>query len=148
VIVAFGLWPRFGKIAYPISSAVHDAIYENFPKQSPFFKVHNVLQKCFSGRIFAASQPLISAESAVTTRDPSQYSAMIDEMQDRVFEKIDVQLIGQPLSTVVNHVNTDPEYSRESIGMLNQKEHGPKERQHMNVAFGELYLQRILEHLQ
>lgn len=102
--------------------------------------------------IYGGHSPLEAAKDVTESEDTSSYRAFLADSNQQVFRYLDVELIGQPLQTIVNGNATTIGFAigsqRLAVGAGNDKvPHENTETRHMNADFGALWLRHFLNGL-
>jgi hypothetical protein len=132
------------------SSACLDAAIEDLTIHTPAHHVLSCLREVTDAPICIGHTPLVAARNIRERAVSETYLAGIKILNNRIFNKLDAKMIGQPLSTIVNGFNTAPEYSWgvPKLSAVNSIDHAQGEstdNTHMDAAFGKLWLEEFFE---
>ncbi len=151
-ILVFGLCHNavtvLGDMSGPYSEAVKTQTLVDFWRQTNSFRLLSKIRKLTDIPIYAGHDPLMSA-SAARPCGTFPYETFIARSNTLAFADIDVELMAQPVQTIVNGNATDARLSRQALklgvrGRAPDERHDEDEHHHMNEEFGRLWLARFL----
>ncbi len=114
------------------------------------FKLLKRLRSITDKKIFVGHCPLPAAKEVASNTRPNAYIAGLKLINDIIYHPLNAELIGQPLSTIVNEKHTHPDLSKDSKRLaigdnFDNENHPANEDMHMNDKFGEMWLREFLE---
>lgn len=133
------------------SSAVIDQAANDHVLGGLSFELVKNIRKVTDKRIYVGHDPLPAWKGGeFSAHHPEAYLHGLNLINEKVFSRINSQMVNQPLETVVNGRNTNPEFSkgskRLSVGRGDDdKEHPETDFGHMNDEFGAAWMTSFLE---
>jgi len=144
-----GVSPLVRMVDQPISTGARNCAVRDYWRAAALPRLLRKLRSVTDAPILYGLTPLIAAEEK-NSRNADAYAKMIQLSESLFFDKMNVSLVGQPISSIVNGYNTRLKYSRGSIRLHTDRndtlvQHTERERRHMNLAYGELWLNNFLK---
>lgn len=112
----------------------------------PAAHVLNCLREVTKVPVYIGHTPLAAARVTRENKASDLYLSGINTLNEKHYHKFGAEMIGQPLSTIVNGRNTAPEYSwgvpkLSAVNGLDNDTGSPEDNTHMDAAFGSLWLE-------
>ena len=130
----------------PFSQAVRNHALAEFWRKKAITKMCENLREITDKPVSFGLTPLPAAPM-VNEIGPEMYEQMVKLSQGLHFSKMDVDVVGQPSETIANGENTEQAFSIGSArlrvkGAQGVQAHSLEDINHMNTAYGSLWLER------
>lgn len=116
------------------------------------FEVLLKLRSITNKKIYVGHNPFKAAENIINMKAHDGYLTGLKELNDKVYNQYNAEIIPQPLETIVNLRSTNPIYTKNSKKLATGKKednelHPEQDNFHMNDDYGRLWLIEFINRL-
>lgn len=131
------------------SRAVIERSLNDFVANTLSFTLLKKIKTLTNKIVFIGHRPLVSATQVASQAFPTDYIERLELINKVIYRPLNSEMIQQPLSTIVNGMNTHPEFSKGSKRLaigdgFDNELHPIDDNVHMNDKFGELWLTQFM----
>ena len=128
-----------------VESGLHDLITNTLS-----FNLLKRLRTLTDKPVFMGHLPLVPAMEVLIETVPDKYVDRVKRINQLIYRMLNVELVRQPLSTIVNGKNTRSDFSKGSRALAigdggDNVYHPESDNHHMNDRFGEIWLREFFD---